>query len=75
MKGESEDLAKERRKQEAEQDLLSSNKSELKDLAKEEKQMHQMAEKAQHCQMLVEKLKMWGAKCIKKFNSIDNLQE
>lgn len=75
LKSESEDLAKERRKLEAEQDVLSSNKLELKDLAKEEKQMHQMAEKAQQCHMLIERLKIWGAKSIKKFNSIDNLQE
>lgn len=46
LKGESEDLAKERRKLEAEQDLLSSNKSEFKDLDKEEKQLHQMSEKS-----------------------------
>lgn len=39
-------MAKGRRKLEAEQDVLSSNKSEFKDLAKEEKQMHQMSEKS-----------------------------
>lgn len=37
--------------------------------------MHLMDQKATHCELMIQKLKTWGAKNIKKFNLIDNISE
>jgi hypothetical protein len=75
LKSEHEELVRDRRKLETEQDELNSNRAESKDLQREEKAFHLMAEKAGNCKLLTERLALWSTKSIKKFNSLDNAHE
>jgi hypothetical protein len=75
LKSENEELVKGRRRLETEQDELNFNRAESKNLEKEEKNMHTMADKAANCKLLIEKLSIWSTKNIKKFNSIDGHSE
>lgn len=60
---------------ETEQDELNSNRAESKDLQREEKAMHLMADKSANCKLMMERLGLWTAKNIRKFNSLENRQE